>query len=78
MSNSIGTHLGYAVCMGKPHYLFRQEIGYDIKIDIKIDNYTINQYYNVETEFCKLFGHYSTEITQEQIELVEQYWGKWD
>jgi hypothetical protein len=75
MSNSIGTHLGYAVCMGKPHYLIRQEIGYNIKIE----NYNINnQYYNVETEFCKLFGHYSTEITQKQIELVEQYWGKWD
>jgi hypothetical protein len=78
MSNSIGTHLGYTVCMGKPHYLFRQKIDYDIN-NIKIENYiTNNPYYNVETEFCKLFGHYSTEITQKQIELVEQYWGKWD
>jgi hypothetical protein len=75
MSNDIGTHLGYSICMDKPHYLFNQEVIYDISNNAyKIDD----KKYIYETPFYELFGHYPAHITPEQIDLVERYWGKWN
>jgi hypothetical protein len=74
MSNNIGTHLGYSVCMGKAHYLFNQTIEYIVTGSNKIDA----EVYPDIPKFYELFGHYTANITPEQKELVEQYWGKYD
>ena len=37
MSNSIGTHVGYCVYMGKPHYSFKQWYEYDIVLHSEKD-----------------------------------------
>lgn len=26
ISNNIGTHIGYSICLGTPHYIFNQDI----------------------------------------------------
>jgi hypothetical protein len=30
-----------------------------------------------KAKFYELFGHYSTNITPEQIALIERHWGMW-
>jgi hypothetical protein len=72
MSNSVGTHVGYSVCMGKPHYLYSQTIDY-ISNDVSPD---AGMYPDVP-KFYERFGQYSANITPEQIALIERYWGKW-
>jgi hypothetical protein len=77
MSNNLGTYIGYSICMGKPHYLFKQETRYIINES----NTELNlpaSYYEAMARFRHCFSTFSPEITPEQIALVEQYWGKWD
>jgi hypothetical protein len=77
MSNNLGTYIGYSVCMGKPHYLYKQETNYILKeSDMKL-NLPASQYESL-AKFQQCFSTFSTEITKEQITLVEQYWGKWE
>lgn len=79
VSNQIGTHIGYCIALGKPHYLISQNIQYSgIKAKeefsrgeqwdelYKRDVYTIKN----------TFGLYSEKITKKQQEIVEYYWGK--
>ena len=76
MSNNIGTHIGYSVCMDKPHYLYTQ----------KSEHLTANKqekfepdhsYHEIKKQFELIFGNYSEVITPEQLELVKKYWGEW-
>jgi len=78
MSNNVGTHVGYSICLNKPHYLFSQTLKYNITTNpfapdgIKnIDSSNINQL------FASYFGKFSFEITTEQINFIEEYWGAW-
>ena len=76
MSNNLGSYIGYSICMGKPHYLYKQETNYVNKTsgeEIKI----AKSHYEALDKFQQHFSTFSPEITKEQIELVEQYWGKW-
>jgi hypothetical protein len=73
MSNNIGTHLGYSICMGKPHYLFRQKVIYDISNNA---NKIVSYKHIYEKPFYELFGNYNINITPEQITLIERYWGR--
>ena len=77
MSNNIGTHIGYSVCMGKPHYLYAQESEYvnagtSTKIDID------PSFKEIKKQFRIQFGTYSEVITPGQLELVKKYWGEWE
>jgi hypothetical protein len=72
LSNDIGTHLGYSICMEKPHYLFKQKIDY-----ITNDTNVNAELYSDTTKFYELFNRYPAIITPEQIALIERYWGEW-
>jgi hypothetical protein len=82
MSNSIGTHIGYSICMDKPHYFFYQPT--NCLLDNKLTNSQKDYEYleNKEKQklssiFSDLFGNFSWKISQDQIKLCEKYWGKW-
>lgn len=73
MTNGLGTHIGYAVSLGKPVYFFHQ----NKQISDENGNLiSVNKNYeHVEEHFKKVFSRYSFDITYEQQCLVEKYWG---
>lgn len=76
MTNGLGTHIGYAVCLQKPVYFFQQN-----KYHTDQNGNLLEANKNVDaTEqlFMNAFQHYSFDITPEQIELVEKFWGNWE
>lgn len=75
MTNGLGTHIGYAVCLQKPVYFFEQtKYNTDGNGNLLESNVTINK---TEQLFINAFQHYSFEITPEQVELVRKFWGTW-
>lgn len=73
MTNGLGTHIGYAVSLGKPVYFFRQDKHIsDEKGNAISGNKNVEQ---TERLFMEEFACYSFEITSEQLRLVEKYWG---
>ncbi len=79
MSNDIGTHIGYCVSLGKPHYLYGQKIFITNSMNKSSNDLDENYWkiYNKERElFYNTFSTTEPRITNEQIELVEYYWGK--
>lgn len=83
MSNSLGTHIGYCIYMGKPHILLPQEFSYkgnkeQLKRDFGDSNRSSNWKSDYEQEiemFQKVFSPKYNEITKEQLELCNSYWG---
>jgi fructose-1-phosphate kinase PfkB-like protein len=78
MSNDLGTHIGYCISLGKPHYLFCQEI--EIKhINEKFlehsDDTRENKIKKERQLFSKLFSSSDPVITEEQRQVVNYYWG---
>jgi hypothetical protein len=81
MSNAIGTHIGYSICMGKPHYLLYQPMEYVFSntASDKLKDFQILEIAEKQTlslEFAKIFGVFSWNITREQINLCKKYWGE--
>lgn len=75
MSNNVGTHVGYSIAMGVPHYIFRQRIeitgnAIEFKKD-EINNIRDREYDGI----IEAFGSYNTVITNQQREIVNYYWG---
>lgn len=76
ISNNIGTHIGYSICLNRPHFLFSQEVDYQgenvmkEQKDINWDAYSLTL-----KEFQIVFGRSDANITQEQLQLVYKYWG---
>ena len=82
MSNEVGTHIGYCVCLEKPHYLFKQALKRisNSEEEIKRHQRLFNSdeqrlMHEQHAEVAKTFGVYQPEITQEQRELVDKFWG---
>lgn len=79
MSSSVGTHVGYCVALGKPHYICDVEIGRKPKTDVGDhflqtgDKLPIRLAEKGEVHTC--FSKYSATITQNQIDIVDKYWG---
>lgn len=75
MSNGIGTHVGYSICLNRPHYYFKQKM--EQKIDEKYQNETPEQEFRIgfEQELVNVFGKFSFGITEEQKKFVKLYWG---
>lgn len=83
MSNSLGTHIGYSICLNKPHYFFLQDVGHTItgktsKFQSSYEKDENAKKKELATTFAKYFGSFSYEITKKQIEIVKEYWGEWD
>lgn len=77
MSNNIGTHIGYCICMDKPHYIFHQEVHNSVISDRSKNSTDIIEM-NRQKEYTELYTHFSefsTTITPKQKEIVEYYWG---
>lgn len=76
MSNGIGTHIGYSIVLGRPHYYFKQEMQVLIAKEYS-DSEKIEQEYRLifEKEVVDLFGEYSQQISKEQKEFVNYHWG---
>ncbi len=75
MTNGLGTHIGYAICLKKPVYFFHQSKNYtNGQGEILASNKNVDE---TEQLFMRVFQNYSFDITKEQIELVEKYWGTW-
>jgi hypothetical protein len=77
MSNDIGTHIGYSVAMGVPHYIFKQKVelvggGIEYSMD-KYNQIRVKEY----NEMIEAFGRKATFITDEQVSIVKKYWGQW-
>ena len=77
MSNDIGTHIGYSIAMGVPHYLFKQKLslrgkGAEYMID-KYNQIRIKEY----NELIGVFGCDSEIITSGQLDVIKKYWGHW-
>lgn len=76
MSNDIGTHIGYCIALGKPHYIYRQEIKWSISKSKDKDTSCIALCRQKEyDELFNMFGMWQEYITKEQIETVKYYWG---
>ena len=77
MSNDIGTHIGYSIAMGVPHYLFKQKLSLKGKgAEYMIDKYNqirIKEY----NELIGVFGCDSEIITSDQLDVIKKYWGHW-
>ena len=83
ISNSLGTHLGYCIYLGKPHVLLPQDFSYEgdrkeLEKDFGTWNRSENWASDFEKEtalFQKVFDEKYNYITEEQKELCEYYWG---
>lgn len=83
MSNSLGTHLGYCIYLGKPHVMKPVDFYYsgkqkDLEKDFGKSNRSDNVESDIKTEttlFQELFGNYSQSISDAQRELCDYYWG---
>jgi hypothetical protein len=79
MANDIGTHLGYCIYLGKPHYLTKQSVDYDVTDVVNEKNTKeakekLNKSDNV-ANITRLFSDYNEEINQEQHDLISYLWG---
>lgn len=87
MSNSIGTHIGYCICLNKPHYLYYQDFNLfntnskkflDLKSeapDLFAFEIGFSSYF--EKEIRSLFSKFSYKISKQQIDIIKKYWGEW-
>lgn len=73
MSNDVGTHIGYSISMGVPHYIYNQKV---VEGEAKIDYSEMNPI--IEKEFKEIKSAFNSRkpvITEEQKKIVDYYWG---
>lgn len=83
ISNNLGTHLGYCIYFKKNHILLPQDFSYEgdskaISIDFGEANRSKNwskDYKEEIRKFQSIFNGNQEEITDEQMELCNYYWG---
>ena len=78
ISNSVGTHIGYSVALGIPHTIIKQKMEYksDSKFDVKdVPNLYLESSILQKKEVEEYFLKYSEEITKEQLQVCNKYWG---
>lgn len=78
LSNSLGTHVGYCVFLGKPHYLVPEETTYSMNEIVKNEATQRLLKYEAapeQSEFFRIFGKMQDGISNDQQRLVDKYWG---
>lgn len=79
ISNSVGTHIGYSICLGTPHYIFDQKI---TSVKKKISSFASDHLQdNRDREYAEIkavFNSRIPKITADQIAIVTKYWGHFD
>lgn len=83
VTNGVGTHIGYAICLRKPVYVIDLP-SYNTAFDINGDKYGeeyahkfVSEAEKTDREIKQAFCRYNEVITQEQIAVIEKYWGNW-
>lgn len=82
MSNSISTHIGYCLCLNKPHWYIKQEVkevshnskgaqNVNVAKQISEDNAAIKEVRELE----EVFKEYNESITEEQYKVADKYFG---
>lgn len=79
LTNSLGTHIGYAVCLKKPVSFFKQNLEYkyinDKEKNLR-DPFKKQDEYKRNLEIISnAFNGFQPTISDEQIEIVRMYWG---
>lgn len=82
MSNDVGTHVGYSIALKKPHYIYRQKIenlydngALEKKHTDNILQESSHSYLSDRAEVYRAFSNDDFVITEEQLKVVEKYWG---
>lgn len=78
MSNNVGTHVGYCVCMNKPHYVFDQEKKYSADSSFDSTEYrnAFEESLTLEkTEVAEAFSSFENSLTAQQQKVMSRYWG---
>ncbi|MCF0039100.1 hypothetical protein [Dyadobacter fanqingshengii] len=82
ISNSTGTHIGYSLFLGKPNYLFKQDVALVSKSqsgDILLRNHYQTEVTNTKSKDNQLlydtFDVFEEKITSDQYELAKHIWG---
>ena len=82
ISNDVGTHIGYCVYLNKPHTILNYPIEHEpvnkigiIQIKQEQSSERLVEINDVKSVFIKGDGSLFTEITTEQMEMVNKYWG---
>ena len=70
LTNGLGTHIGYSICLGKPVFFYNQKT--------YVNSESKNSLSDTESEFIKEFGDFSFSISNAQEKLVKEYWGNWN
>lgn len=71
MSNDVGTHVGYSIAMGVPHYIYDQHINEGVREDEKRHQIRMKEYGEIKDAFSSK----EPVITKKQKDLVDFYWG---
>ncbi len=71
ISNMVGTHVGYCVSLGKPHYIFSQMVE-NSEVIATIGETMLPQLKDVHAAFAE----FDDAISSKQKDIVEFYWGK--
>ena len=74
VSNSIGTHLGYCLYLGKPHQIIRMDITLTCEQDECSKQSLVFKNLDVDL-FYELFSAAPEKITEAQWALANKYWG---
>lgn len=74
ITNGLGTHIGYSICLNKPVCFYKQEV----LVNKKTHSEILNPISEVESVFSEMFREFSFAISEEQVNLVKHYWGDWD
>jgi hypothetical protein len=75
-SNDLGTHVGYCVFMGKPHYLFSHKITLTAETEEILKSSAPDRSDKPDVvELVKAFSEWRDDISVQQKEVVERYWG---
>lgn len=91
MSNEIGSQVGYCVCLGKPHYLYLQEVEHFsenkkmkntesmglVSADQLVVSFDRIYQQKVRSEAERRFGKFKEYLTEDDKDFVREHWGEW-
>lgn len=72
ITNSVGTHIGYSICLDKPVYMVGSPFDKEGKPQF------VDGFIEESQMFFDAFKKFNFNITDHQRKLVETYWGKWN
>lgn len=78
ISNSVGTHVGYCVALGKPHYIIPMKTNLLFSAadrNIIAPSYGNKLYAEETAKVAEAFSSLEFEITKKQLAVVKDFWG---